>query len=296
MSVTPLDQLDFKQVSQDIFQTLNQARGDPQSYLPIAEQRLKYLDGTTLHVPGEEQIYTLDGSLAVKNLIRWLKEHGKPVPPVKYNTELEKVAEQIVKKVQQDSEYNKADVPEMITKHGFHYKVHSCVTDFDWRTGEHFITGILVDDGVAAADRRKAIMKEDLALVGIAGGIAHVKRGFKVDIKTVFAIAYVEGAGTAPAGSTREDEPVTVVEQGADAQGAEDQACANPREESKGPDVSKQNVTSNQQTKSQVKEEPKSTVTQSTPSNDTPKPKHSKKSSCGCFSFLGSSNKVTPKN
>jgi len=81
----------------------------------------------------------------------------------------------------------------LIKAKGLKYHKTGCIDDFGWRTGHNFITAILVDDGVGAADRRKLIMKDDLALVGIAGGIVHVKRGFKVDTKTVFVIAYCEG-------------------------------------------------------------------------------------------------------
>jgi len=89
-------------------------------------------------------------------------------------------------------------VPDIIAKHGFKYNHSGCVMDYDWRTSDHWVEGILVDDGGATAERRKTIMKEDLKQVGVAGGIMHFKRGHKVDTKTIFVLCWVAGQGTGP--------------------------------------------------------------------------------------------------
>jgi len=68
----------------------------------------------------------------------------------------------------------------------------------DWRTAEHWVEGVLVDDGDKTGQRREAIMKDDLKLIGVAGGVIKFKSGVKIVPKTIFVLCWVAGNGTHP--------------------------------------------------------------------------------------------------
>jgi len=182
--------INFDELRQSIFNEHNRIRADPQSYVEILENQIKFFKGDILYRPGEVPIQTNEGVKAYEQAIEFLKQKT-PVPVLTYDERLSRacadhVADIGPKGLLTHESSDGKNVSDRIEKYAEWEGACSENIDFGAKTAIDVIVCLVVDDGVPNRGHRRNLFNPDVKYIGIGCG---VHREFEV----VSIIDYVGG-------------------------------------------------------------------------------------------------------
>ena len=163
----------MEEFDRQIIAELNDLRTNPQSYIePIREYKNYFHNNNILKLPGVKiGIQTYEGPSAYEEAAIYLQSQ-KPIPPLKCNKGLCKVAENFLKEIQKGSidKISEIDMEKIIKSIGTFSGSFSNAIDFGGTTPSLVVSNLLVSDGDKSRGQRNNIFNEDLSYVGIAHG------------------------------------------------------------------------------------------------------------------------------
>jgi hypothetical protein len=166
--------INFNSLKQEIFEENNKIRANPQSYIPILENHLKYFKGDVFMKPGEIGIQTNEGKPAVQEAINFLKK-AKALGNVELNDNLCRAVQDHVNDIGPKGETghqgSDGSSPSDRVERYCVWEGGVCENiDFGSKNGVDVILSLLIDDGVASRGHRKNLFNEKVKYVGIAVG------------------------------------------------------------------------------------------------------------------------------
>lgn len=181
---------DYEGLSKSILTEHNRIRQDPQSYIPILKQYLKYFKGDVIYKPKEVPVQTYEGPAVYEEAIAFLKKQ-KPVEALTFDERITKAAEDHVRDIGPKGllSHDSTDGKTMSDRVEVYVEWDSsCGENIELgsKTGQDVIISLLVDDGVQDRGHRKNLFKSDFFYMGIACGPHR-------ECETITVIDYIGG-------------------------------------------------------------------------------------------------------
>lgn len=167
--------VNFKTYESEFIIETNKVRQNPQSYVPLLENLLKYFKGNVLSLPGKIPLETNEGPSAIKDAINFLKK-CKPLEPLTEDKNLGKSARDhlndIGPKGLDDHTGSNGSTPDQrISKYVKWDKTNAENIDFGSTNAQDSVISFLVDDGVSTRGHRKNLMSTEQKFFGCAAGV-----------------------------------------------------------------------------------------------------------------------------
>jgi uncharacterized protein YkwD len=167
--------IDFEELSRSILIEHNRLRQDPQSFIPILKEHMKYFKDLTLYLPNSIPLVTQEGSKAYEDAILFLQKQ-QPLEVLTFDEKLAKAAELHVKDIgpkgalTHESSDGKS-VSDRIEL--FCQWETACAENIDLgaKKGIDVLISLLVDDGIPSRGHRANLFKSNFKFVGVACGV-----------------------------------------------------------------------------------------------------------------------------
>ena len=178
-------QLIFDEIEKEIFQVHNQLRQNPQHFIPILKDYLKYFRNKIYHPPGEDPIQTYEGAEAFEDAISFLKTQ-QPVEPLEYNDYIASACREHATDIGEkgltshEGSVTK-NISERLEKYCEWDGACSESIDLGFKKAENIIINLLVDDGVSNRYQRLNLFNPKFKYIGIAVS-THIEYGICVVI------------------------------------------------------------------------------------------------------------------
>lgn len=159
----------------DVILAMNMVRTNPKKFCEdFIKPFLGYFDDKTMAVPGQEEVLTMEGVDAVKELIKVLpkmKSAGALTP----SRALSLAAADLVKSQEKTGKIGHIGeggqtLPKRINRYGNNMGLIAENVSYGEHTGLMVIITLLIDDGVSSRGHRENIMDSGLSLCGVKWG------------------------------------------------------------------------------------------------------------------------------
>lgn len=166
-----MNNIDYDQLSNDIFKEQNKVRTNPKSYIVKLEKLLKYFKKNNLYIPGEIPIETYEGIQGINEAIEFLKNQN-PIKPLKYSLELCKSCKDHAKDIgiKGLSSHEGSDgkgVNERIEKYSDWDGAIAENLSFCMKFAENIIMDIIINDGSKEKAQRENLFNPNFSYGGI---------------------------------------------------------------------------------------------------------------------------------
>ena len=166
--------IDYAQLSKEIFKIHNALRKNPQSFIPKLKESKNHFRDKVYHKPGEDPIQTYEGESAIDEAITFLKTQ-KPVPELQLSDEItnacrDHVSDIGAKGLTTHEGSDGKNISDRIEKYCEWDGAAAESLDFGFRNAENIILNLIIDDGVKERYQRYNLFHPDLKFVGIACG------------------------------------------------------------------------------------------------------------------------------
>ncbi|PKP20468.1 MAG: CAP domain-containing protein [Bacteroidetes bacterium HGW-Bacteroidetes-21] len=181
----------------DVVLAMNMARTNPKKFTEdFIKPFLGYFDEKTMSVPGQEDVGTVEGVNAVKELIKVLpkmKSSGVLTP----SKALSLAAGDLVKSQEKTGKTGHIGeggqtLPKRVNRYGNNSGLIAENVSYGEHTGLMVVITLLIDDGVSSRGHRENIMESGLSLVGVKWG-THPKYDEMCAIS--FAVSFIPKKG-----------------------------------------------------------------------------------------------------
>ena len=165
------NEIDLKQLSEELFKEHNNLRKNPQSYIERLTKIENYYKDKIFRHPNEIPIETYEGPEGVKNAIEFLKNQ-KPVKELIYSESLSKSAldhaNDIGKQVLHNHEgSNGSLLSDRIEKYTEWDGAIAESLQFCYKYAENIIISLIIDDGSTEKHQRENLFNEEFQYIGI---------------------------------------------------------------------------------------------------------------------------------
>ena len=167
-------QINFKDLQNELFICQNKLRKDPSSFIPLLEERLKKFKENILQLKNENPLRTFEGVKAVENAIEFLKIQ-KPLKELKYNEALSNAAMDHANDIGQygltgHDGSRDSTLFERIEKYIEWDGAIAENLDFGFYNPENIILNLVIDDGCEERIQRNNLFNPIYNYVGIGCG------------------------------------------------------------------------------------------------------------------------------
>ncbi len=171
----------YMKLSSQVLFEQNKVRSDPQSYIQLVKNQMKFLKGNFLQLPGEVPVYTFEGKKAYEEAIAYLTKR-KPIDTLTFDENLSKASQDHVSDIGPTGSVdilssNGDDLTTRIDRYCEWDRLSTESFNFGGKTAEDVIISLIVDDGFNKRPHRENLFNEELRFIGIASGF---HREFKV--------------------------------------------------------------------------------------------------------------------
>ena len=165
------NEIDYKQLAEELFQEHNNLRKDPQSYIEKLRKIENYYKDKIFRHPNEIPIETYEGSEGVRNAIEFLKNQN-PVKELTYSESLSKSAldhaNDIGKQGSNSHEgTNGSLLSDRIEKYTEWDGAIAESLQFCYKYPENIILSLIIDDGSSEKHQRENLFNEEFQYIGI---------------------------------------------------------------------------------------------------------------------------------
>ena len=163
---------------------INQARSDPQKFIPYLEEYRKHLKGSLLELPNRTPMQMIEGLPAVNDAISDIKKMAK-VDAYEVSGGLSKVARGQLTDLQENPKLKHlgkdgSDLESRLFKVGFAGMPIAENISYRADTAREIVLNMIIDDGVKSRSHRKNIFSQSFKFFGVACGAAVDKRNLCV--------------------------------------------------------------------------------------------------------------------
>ena len=165
------NEIDFKQLSEELFKEHNNLRKNPQSYIEKLTKIENYYKDTIFRHPNEIPIETYEGPEGIKNAIEFLKNQ-KPVKELIYSESLSKSALDHANDIGKQGLHNHEGsngslLSDRIEKYTEWDGAIAESLQFCYKYPENIIISLIIDDGSKEKHQRENLFSEEFQYIGI---------------------------------------------------------------------------------------------------------------------------------
>ena len=165
------NEIDFKQLSEELFKEHNNLRKNPQSYIEKLTKIENYYKDTIFRHPNEIPIETYEGPEGIKNAIEFLKNQ-KPVKELIYSESLSKSALDHANDIGKQGLHNHEGsngslLSDRIEKYTEWDGAIAESLQFCYKYAENIIISLIIDDGSKEKHQRENLFSEEFQYIGI---------------------------------------------------------------------------------------------------------------------------------
>ena len=165
------NEIDYKQLAEDLFQEQNNLRKDPQSYIEKLRKIENYYKDKIFRHPNEIPIETYEGSEGVRNAIEFLKNQN-PVKELTYSESLSKSALDHANDIGKQGSHNHEGtngslLSDRIEKYTEWDGAIAESLQFCYKYPENIILSLIIDDGSSEKHQRENLFNEEFQYIGI---------------------------------------------------------------------------------------------------------------------------------
>jgi len=169
-----MNQKEYKTLISHILYEHNKIRNDPQSYIDLIKDQMKYIKGNYLQLPGEVPVYTFEGKKAFEEAIEYLSKR-KPVDNLTFDENLSQASEDHVRDIGPRGSVdiissNGDDLSSRIERYCEWENICAENINFGSKTAEEVIISLVIDDGFTDREHRENLFNEEIKLLGIYSG------------------------------------------------------------------------------------------------------------------------------
>jgi uncharacterized protein YkwD len=180
-------------LEREIVDELNSARTDPKVYAEYVAEWLPYYERKRRILPGQEPVWTTEGTKAVEEAVAFL-DHQMPLGPLKSRVGLSKAAQDHVDNMGPAGAighmgFDDSESAERISRYGEWWGKIGEVICYGAFTARDIVIQWIVDDGVTSRAHRKTLFDPDFQFTGVAYG-DHAQYGSMCVV--TFAKTYIE--------------------------------------------------------------------------------------------------------
>ena len=184
--------IDFEELEEQIYQTHNQIRKNPQSFIPKLKESLNHFREKIYHKPGEDPIQTYEGPEAIEDAINFLKSQ-RPVKELILDENISRACKDHaydigVKGLTTHEGSDGKNISDRIEKYCEWEGAAAENLDFGFKKAENIILNMLIDDGVKERNQRFNLFHPDFKYIGVGAnshrdyGVCAVI-GYAVDVR-----------------------------------------------------------------------------------------------------------------
>lgn len=182
-------------IQQAILKEVNEARANPQSFVPYLENYRKLFKGNMAYYADGKMVTTIEGMAVIDEAIAYLKKLST-LPPYAMSKGLSTAATAQVTDLMENSalgHYGKdgSDLPTRLKKFGSYGTTTSENITYFPPLARDIVMAMIIDDGVKNRGHRKNIFSANLKQIGLAFGQS--KKGENLCV-VIFADSFKEGA------------------------------------------------------------------------------------------------------
>ncbi len=165
------NEIDLKQLSEELFKEHNNLRKNPQSYIERLTKIENYYKDKIFRHPNEIPIETYEGPEGVKNAIEFLKNQ-KPVKELIYSESLSKSALDHANDIGKQGLHNHEGsngslLSDRIEKYTEWDGAIAESLQFCYKYAENIIISLIIDDGSTEKHQRENLFNEEFQYIGI---------------------------------------------------------------------------------------------------------------------------------
>ena len=165
------NEIDLKQLSEELFKEHNNLRKNPQSYIEKLTKIENYYKDKIFRHPNEIPIETYEGPEGVKNAIEFLKNQ-KPVKELIYSESLSKSALDHANDIGKQGLHNHEGsngslLSDRIEKYTEWDGAIAESLQFCYKYAENIIISLIIDDGSTEKHQRENLFNEEFQYIGI---------------------------------------------------------------------------------------------------------------------------------
>ena len=165
------NEIDFKQLSEELFKEHNNLRKNPQSYIEKLTKIENYYKDKIFRHPNEIPIETYEGPEGIKNAIEFLKNQ-KPVKELIYSESLSKSALDHANDIGKQGLHNHEGsngslLSDRIEKYTEWDGAIAESLQFCYKYPENIIISLIIDDGSKEKHQRENLFSEEFQYIGI---------------------------------------------------------------------------------------------------------------------------------
>ena len=173
MTIANFAQSSPAEIEQALFDELNKARTNPQSYIAHLEEYKKLFKGKNIEYPNMIML-TYEGTAAVDEAIKFLRNAAK-LEPLKYSTGLAKPAKVQLNDLLENYSLghkgkNGSNLPKRVARFGKGGKLYAENIMNQVSNPKDIVMMLIIDDGLRGRGHRKNIFNKTFKQVGIAFG------------------------------------------------------------------------------------------------------------------------------
>lgn len=185
-------------IHRTILNEINQARANPQSFIPDLENYRKIFKGNTAYFANGKMVTTIEGTAVIDEAITYLKTLAK-LPPYEMSKGLSTAANAQLSDLMENSSlghYGKdgSDLPTRLRKFGSYGTLTAENITYFAPLARDIVMTMIIDDGIKTRGHRKNIFSANLKQIGSAFGQS--KKGENLCV-VIFADSFKE-AGAIP--------------------------------------------------------------------------------------------------
>ena len=164
-------EIDYQQLSEELFKLHNELRKNPQSFIEKLSQAESYFKDKVFRYPSEIPIETYEGTDAIKNAIEFL-QNQEPVKELIYSESLSKSAFDHANDIGKQGLHshessNGALLNERIEKYTEWDGAIAESLQFCYKDPENILMSLIIDDGSKEKHQRQNLFSEEFQFVGI---------------------------------------------------------------------------------------------------------------------------------
>ena len=165
------NEIDYRQLAEELFQEHNNLRKDPQSYIEKLRKIENYYKDKIFRHPNEIPIETYEGSEGVRNAIEFLKNQN-PVKELTYSESLSKSALDHANDIGKQGSHNHEGtngslLSDRIEKYTEWDGAIAESLQFCYKYPENIILSLIIDDGSSEKHQRENLFNEEFQYIGI---------------------------------------------------------------------------------------------------------------------------------
>ena len=165
------NEIDYRQLAEELFQEHNNLRKDPQSYIEKLRKIENYYKDKIFRHPNEIPIETYEGSEGVRNAIEFLKNQN-PVKELIYSESLSKSALDHANDIGKQGSHshegtNGSLLSDRIEKYTEWDGAIAESLQFCYKYPENIILSLIIDDGSSEKHQRENLFNEEFQYIGI---------------------------------------------------------------------------------------------------------------------------------